>query len=118
MVKHQGDAGTNGGPTGDLYIHIRVSGSKKFVRRKLDIISQLEISVFDAILGGKFEVETFWGKMELTVPENTKDESLLRIKNKGVKTKDGTTGDHLVKIFHTFPKKINKKMREAIESIK
>ncbi|PID70698.1 molecular chaperone DnaJ [bacterium DOLZORAL124_38_8] len=117
-MRGRGEAGHNGGPAGDLYIHVRVAPSKKFTRQRLDIISEKEISVFDAILGGEFKVETFWGKMDLTVPENTRDGSLLRIKDKGVKAKDGRTGDHLVRIVHKFPKKINKKMREALEKIK
>lgn len=113
----KGETGQNGGPAGDLYIHIRVKPSKKFDRRGVDIISLLEISVFDALLGGTFEVETFWGKMDLKVPESTIDGQVMRIKGKGA-TKGNHTGDHLVKINYKMPKKIGKKLRELLEKAK
>ena len=93
----KGEAGVRGGAHGNLYVHLRVDPSKKFQRHGLDLISVLEISVFDAILGGKFEIETFWGMVELDVPENTKDGQMLRIRGKGVE-KGGQKGDHIVKI--------------------
>jgi molecular chaperone DnaJ len=113
----KGEAGRKGGTAGDLYVHIRVGESSKFERHGLDLYSSLKISVFDALLGGKFKVETFWGKVELKVPENTKDMQLLRIKGKGIQS-NGKVGDHIVRIEYEMPKKITSKMREALEQLK
>jgi len=110
----KGDAGKNGGPTGDLYVYVRVKPSTKFERRGFDLISTLEISIFAGITGGSFPVETFWGKVDLDVPEKTADGQLLRVKGKGIQ-RDGQVGDHLVKIKHVMPKKISKQMREQLE---
>ncbi len=116
-VRGKGDAGKNGGTRGDLFVHVGVSDSSKFDRRGLDLLSTLKLSIFDAILGGNFEVETFWGKVELNIPEKTRDGQVLRIKGKGIQS-SGRVGDHLVKIEYIMPKKITNKMRECLESIK
>ncbi len=113
----KGEAGRRGGSAGDLYVHIRVGTSSKFERRGLDLYSSLKISVFDALLGGKFKVETFWGKVALHVPENTKDRQLLRIKGKGIQS-SGKVGDHIVRIEYEMPKKITSKMRASLEQLK
>lgn len=113
----KGEAGIRGGARGDLYVHISVRPSNKFRRDGLNLISELEISVFDAILGGTYEVETFWGKVDLKVPENIRDRELLRIKGKGVE-RDGDKGDHLVRISYKMPKKVSKKLREILEEAK
>ena len=113
----KGEAGVRGGPRGDLYVHITVKPSNKFKRDGLNLITELEISVFDAILGGAYEIETFWGKVDLKVPENIRDRELLRIKGKGV-DRDGDKGDHLVRINYKMPKKVSKKLREVLEEAK
>lgn len=113
-MRGRGEPGHNGGPAGDLYVHIHVKPSKKFERRGVDLISILEISVFEALLGGQYDIETFWGKMELTVPELTKDNQILRITGKGVKKGDHQ-GDHLVQVQYKMPKKVSKKLKELLE---
>ncbi len=113
----KGEAGRRGGTAGDLYVHVRVGTSSKFDRHGLDLYSSLKISVFDALLGGTFKVETFWGKVELKVPENTKDKQLLRIKGKGIQS-GGKVGDHIVRIEYEMPKKITSKMKKALEQLK
>lgn len=115
-VTGKGDAGKNGGGRGDLYVHVGVADSSKFDRRGLELLSAFSISVFDAILGGTFEVETFWGKVDLQVPENTRDGQVLRIKGKGIQS-SGRVGDHLVRIEYIMPKKINGKIRKALEGL-
>ncbi len=116
-VPGAGEAGARGGKKGDLYVHISVQSSQDFEREGINLISELPISVFDALLGGKFEVKTFWGKVELHVPENTRDADLLRIRGKGI-TKGSQIGDHIVKIRYVMPKKMTAKMREMLEQTK
>jgi len=110
----EGDAGTFGGPAGDLYIHIRVTSDSNFERRGLDIMSGLEISVFEAIAGTKKEVKTFWETVTMTIPEGTKDGQYLRIKHQGVK-RDGQIGHHLVQIKYKMPRKITPKLKKLLE---
>lgn len=113
----KGEAGIRGAQAGDLYVYVSVESSPKFDRQGLDLVSNLEISVFDALLGGDFDVKTFWETMTLTVPENTKEGAKLRIRGQGVK-KNGYTGDHIVRIQYQMPKKISKKLRKVLEEAK
>ncbi len=116
-MRGKGDAGKNGAGSGDLYIHIRVTPSKTFRRSGLNLESDLEVSIFDAILGTEVEVKTFWGKETITVPEKTEDGSIIKIVNQGIK-RDGQSGDHLVKIKHVMPSKLSSKMRDLLEKVK
>jgi curved DNA-binding protein len=116
-LRGKGTPGQNGGPAGDLYIHILVKDSKKFVRRGLDIISELQVPIFEALLGDTYKVETFWGKEEITVSELTKDGAYIRILEQGVK-KGAQQGDHLVHIQHRLPKKLTSKMKDLLEKLK
>lgn len=116
-MRGKGTPGQNGGPAGDLYIHILVKDSKQFIRRGMDIISELKVPVFEALIGGEYTVETFWGKSTITVPELTKDSAFIRIVGQGVKKGD-QQGDHLVHIQHILPKKLTSKMRELLSQLK
>jgi len=116
-VPGKGEAGQRGGARGDFYVHIRVRPSGKFNRRGLDLLSVLEISPFDALTGGSFDVETFWKKEKLKIPENTRDGQMFRIAGKGVK-KGHQSGDHLVQVKYKMPNKISKKLKELLEMAK
>jgi len=115
-VRGQGEAGLRGGQTGDLFVHVRVEPSLKFKREGLDIHSVLEIPIFKALLGGKFIVDTFWGKVELKIPELTRDGEKFRIKGKGVK-RGSQQGDHIVEIKYKMPRKLTSSMREKLEEL-
>lgn len=94
-----------------------MTASDQFARDGFDIYSDLQISVFDAILGGTFPVKTFWGQVDLTVPANTRDGQLLRIRGKGVQS-DGRVGDHIVRIEYQMPKKLGSKEKELLEQLR
>jgi molecular chaperone DnaJ len=116
-VRGEGEAGRRGGTAGDLFVHIQVRASRKFERHGMDIVSELKLSPWEAMLGGKFKVETFWGEVMLEVLECTKDGTLMKIRGKGV-NRGGRHGDHLVRIIYNMPKKLSKKEREALENLK
>ena len=116
-VRGEGEAGRRGESAGDLFVHVRIQASRKFERHGMDIVSELKLPVWKVLLGGKFPIETFWGKVDLTIPECTRDGSLLRIKGKGVK-RAGRQGDHLVRIVQDLPKKLSKKEKEVLEQLK
>jgi DnaJ-class molecular chaperone len=82
----------------------------------MDLYSVLEIPIFEALLGGEFIVPTFWGKVELKIPELTRDGEKFKIKGKGVK-KNGRQGDHIVQIKHKMPRKITSSVRRKLEDL-
>ncbi|MDD4351583.1 MAG: molecular chaperone DnaJ [Candidatus Gracilibacteria bacterium] len=114
----KGEAGVDGGSTGDLYVTILVSPSKQFKRQGYDIVSDLKISVPQAVLGDEIEIKTIYGDVQMKVPAGIESGKVLRIKDKGVQKVNSTQkGDHLVRITVDIPKKLSKAEKELYENL-
>ena len=111
----QGEAGRNGGPTGDLYVAFRVLPHDFFVRDGYDLRCEIPISFSQAVLGAEVEVPTLNGKVALKIPEGTQPGTEFRIRNKGIKyINRDVTGDLYVKVKLVVPKKVNHRQRELL----
>ncbi|EES90764.1 molecular chaperone DnaJ [Clostridium botulinum C] len=114
-LRGQGEPGKNGGPSGDLYLHIRVASHKVFERRGFDIYIQEHISFGKAVLGTELKVPTIDGQVKYKVPSGTQSGTVFRLKSKGVTRVNGHgRGDQYVKIIVDVPKNINEKQKEAL----
>jgi len=117
-LKGKGEAGYGGAPAGDLYVITRVEPSKIYERRGDDLIVTAAVPYSTAALGGKVEVPTPEGPVQLTVPAGTEDGKLLRIKGRGApRLKGSGNGDVLARIKLHVPKKVNKQQRELLEAL-
>ncbi|HVW66447.1 MAG TPA: molecular chaperone DnaJ [Candidatus Peribacteraceae bacterium] len=115
-IRGQGDAGTRGGESGDLFVLIRVRPDPRFTREGIDIRSSVTVPVIDAMLGGTVEVETVHGTSTLTIPEGTQPNQVLRIKGKGFpRLGSSHVGDHFVTINVEIPKKLSRSERKILE---
>ena len=104
----KGEAGSQGGPYGDLFLHISVAPSRQFERIKDDIYTTEHIHVLQAILGDEIEVQTVHGKAKLTIPAGTESGSVLKLRDYGVpKVGSASKGDHIIKIKIDIPKKLS-----------
>lgn len=109
----KGEAGAFGGPYGDLYAHIKVAPSKKFVRNGYDIHSEIKIHLLQAILGAEVPVETLKEKVTLKIPAGTQSGRIFRLKEYGIeKLRSTGKGDLYVKVIVEIPGKISRKERE------
>lgn len=90
-LRGQGQRGRNG--RGDLILTIRVGQHPVFRREGLDILADVDISIFDAALGGSASVQTPRGPVEVVLPEGAASGKKLRLRGRGVQTSDGRTGD-------------------------
>lgn len=109
----KGEAGVFGGPSGDLYVHIRVQPSKKFIRNGYDIHSESKIHLLQAILGDEIEIETLKEKITLKIPPGTQSGKIFKLKEYGIEKLRGSgKGDHYVKIIVEIPAKLSRKERE------
>ena len=107
-LKGKGRPGENGGPAGDALVEIKVRPHPIFDRDGDDIRSDLPISIDEAVLGGKVEVETISGSVNLTIPKGTSSGQTFRLRGKGVKnTTTGATGDHFVAVKIVLPDEID-----------
>jgi DnaJ-class molecular chaperone len=107
---------TNGEP-GDLYIVTKVMPHPFFRRDGLDILLDLPLSLYEALLGTKVEVPTLEGPVTLTIPPGTSSGSKLRIKGRGVE-RGGERGDQFVVTKVIVPRELDEEDREAIEKMR
>jgi len=114
----RGQAGSKGGENGDLYIKIRVTPDPRFKREGFNIRSNAEISFTVAALGGKIEIETIDGKLDLKIPEGTQSGRIFQIKGRGVMILNGRgRGDHLVTVIVKTPTRLNHRQKELLEEL-
>lgn len=116
-VRGEGSQGINGGPSGDLYLNIRVRPDPIFERRDtFDIWTEIPLTYAQATLGAKIEVPTIDGKLSYDVPEGTQAGTVFRMRGKGVqKGNSSERGDHYVKVNVEIPKGLNKEQKELLK---
>jgi DnaJ-class molecular chaperone len=110
-LKGQGAAGPRGGEAGDALVEIKVRQHALFKRSGDDIVLELPITLDEAVLGAKIEVQTISGRVQLTVPKGTSSGRVFRLKGKGVRnTTTGNTGDQLVTVRIVLPETIDNEL--------
>lgn len=118
-VPDEGDAGTNGGSYGDLYVMINIAPHKEFKREGNDVYSEVKINIIQAALGDSIDVETIHGKERLEIPEGTQFGSTFRLKDKGIKKlKTNGHGDHYVFVKVVVPQNLSKEQKTQLQGLK
>ena len=116
-VRGEGDAGTKGGPPGDLYVIMHVKEHDIFKRRDEDIECDIPISFATATLGGSIEVPTLDGRANLKIAPGTQSGTVLRMRGKGVKSlHGGSRGDQHVRVIVEIPTNLNSEQKDALEA--
>lgn len=111
----EGEAGANGGPSGDLFVQIYVKEHPIFERDGNDLYCEVPIAFVTAALGGELEVPTLTGKLKLKVPAESQSGKLFRLRNKGVKSvRSGHTGDLLCRISIETPVNLNDEQKDIL----
>jgi molecular chaperone DnaJ len=115
----EGEAGSNGARSGNLYIYLKVKPHQKFAREGVNIISQLPINVAQAAIGDQLDVDTLDGPTNLTIPSGIQSGELLRIKRKGVPSRNGNgRGDQVVQVIVVTPGSLTKDQKEMFLDLK
>ncbi|MCC8097448.1 MAG: molecular chaperone DnaJ [Eubacterium sp.] len=111
-----GNAGTNGGSSGDLLVSVSVRPSTKFVRQDNNILSNVKISVVQAILGDEITIPTIDGEEKYNIKPGTQPDSKIFLKGKGVPFLRNKTkrGDHIVTVKVEIPTSITDRQKELI----
>jgi molecular chaperone DnaJ len=110
-----GEPGTNGGPSGDLYVEIHIKPHAVFQREGDDLHCEMPISFTKATLGGEIEVPTLTGKVSFTVPEGTQTGKTFRLKGKGIKgVRSGYAGDLFCHVVLETPVKLTEKQKDLL----
>ena len=86
QLRGQGNAGINGGPSGDVIVTIAIRPHPIFTRDGNNVICEIPISFPQAALGDTLQVPTIDGKVEYTIPEGTQTGTVFRLKGKASRT--------------------------------
>lgn len=113
-----GEAGIQGGASGDLYIVIHVKAHEIFEREHDDLYCTVPIKFTLAALGGTIDIPTLGGKVALKIPPGTQTGTTFRVRGQGMPSLRGShhKGDQLVHVEVEVPKKLNNEQREALET--
>lgn len=109
-LKGRGATGRNGGPAGDVLIAVSVAPHPWFVRDGNNLRMDLPITLKEAVLGGKVQVPTLSGSVQMTIPPNSNTGSVLRLKGKGI-----VAGDLYVKLVVTLPDRPDAELQRFAE---
>jgi molecular chaperone DnaJ len=102
-----GEAGTRGGPHGDLYVFLQVKQHEIFQREGDDLLCEVPVSFIQATLGAEIEVPTLQGKATVKIPAGTQPGTILRLKGRGVKNLQGHgQGDLHVRVQVEVPTRL------------
>lgn len=117
-LRGEGEAGTHGGPTGDLYVVIDVEEHPFFKRDGQDVHCEVPISFTQAALGAEIEVPTIEGSIKLKIPQGTQNAKKFRLKGKGISSLNARDrGDQYVSILVEVPTKLNAEQRQLLEKL-
>ncbi len=114
----EGQPGINGGPTGNLYVEIKVREHKFFRRKGNDILLDLNINIAQATLGAEVEIPTVDGPTKLNIPAGTQPGKVFTLRGKGSPfLRSSGRGDQLVIINVEVPSKLTAEQRKLFEEL-
>ena len=115
-IKGKGTAGAAGGPAGDLYVVVHVTGDPLFSRQGDHLAITVPVTYVEAALGAEIGVPTLdGGQVRLKIPAGTKSGRTFRAKGKGIELKSGRT-DLLVTVQVQVPEHLSSEAQEALRA--
>jgi molecular chaperone DnaJ len=115
-IAGSGEAGTHGGPPGDLYAYLTIAPHRLFKRNGRDTFVNVPVSFTEAALGATIDVPSLGGDVELALAAGTQSGTTVRLRGYGMPSVRGTQrGDHHVTVHVVVPTKVTKRQRELLE---
>jgi molecular chaperone DnaJ len=118
-LQGKGNAGVNGGQTGDLFLIVRTGTHPVFTRVGDDILVKVPVTVPEASLGAKVDVPTIDGRAQLKIPPGTQSGQKLRMRERGVESAQnpGQRGDEIVTVEVVVPQLNDERSREIMREL-
>ena len=118
IISGQGDAGINGGASGNVHVTVRVRPDALFKRRENNVYCDIPITFTQAALGSKITVPTIDGRVEYDIPAGTQPDTVFRLKNKGIKgVNSRSRGDQYATVKIEVPKNLNRDQKDALKNL-
>jgi len=116
-LRGQGNAGTNGGPAGDLIVGIRIKPHSQFQREGTTVLYEQPISFYQAAMGAQLEIPTIDGKVKYDLPAGTQTGTTFRLRGKGIPELRGRgRGDQYVTVKVRVPTSLTAEQKEALNA--
>jgi len=114
----EGEAGVNGGPSGDLYVVIQIKAHAVFQRDHNDLHCEMPISFTTAALGGEIEIPTLDGHAKIKIPPETQSGKVFRLRGKGIKgVRSSTHGDLMCHMVVETPVSLTERQKELLREL-
>ncbi len=114
----KGEPGVNGGPSGDLYVEVRIKPHSVFNREGDDLHCEMPVSFVEAALGGEIEIPTLSGKAVFTIPEGTQTGKTFRLRGKGIKgVRSAYPGDLFCHVLVETPVRLTDRQKELLREL-
>jgi len=120
-VAGEGEMGTGGAQSGDLYLRIRLAPHPRFERKGRDLHTRVAVPLTTAVLGGEAEVPTFAGKsLRLKIPAMTQNGQVFRLRGHGmpVAGKPDEHGDLYATVDVQLPRTLTPEQRKHFEELR
>jgi molecular chaperone DnaJ len=115
-LRGEGEAGVNGGPSGDLFVEVHVREHPIFTRHGNDLHCEAPISMITATLGGEVELPCLNGCVTLKIPAETQTHKLFRLRGRGVTSpRSHETGDLICRVIVEIPVGLNGEQKRLLE---
>ncbi|WP_436697822.1 molecular chaperone DnaJ [Nocardioides sp. BYT-33-1] len=116
-LRGKGAPGANGGPAGDLYVTVKVTGHRVFGRKGEHLTVDVPVSFAELALGAEIRIPTLGGApVTLKVPAGTPNGRTFRVRGKGAVKADGSRGDLLATVEVQVPSTLGAEAKEALEA--
>ena len=116
-LRGQGNAGKNGGPSGDLIVGIRVKPHPQFQRDGTTVLYEQPVSFYQAAMGAELEIPTIDGSVKWTLPAGTQPGTTFRLRGKGIPELRGRgRGDQFVTVRVQVPRSMTGEQKEALRA--
>jgi molecular chaperone DnaJ len=114
----EGEHGSNGGPSGDLYVVVHVKAHPIYQRENDDLFCEVPVPFSMMAMGGSFKIEAPRGELTVDVPPGSASGALLPFRGKGMPSVSGRgRGALYVRVVVDVPKKLSKEQRKLIEQL-
>ncbi len=111
----KGESGLRGGPAGDLYVVLHVREHAVFHRQDDDLVCTVHVSPVTAALGGDIDVPTPDGHARIKLPAGTPNGKVFRLRDKGMSSLNGGSGDLHVQVEFEVPAHLSSKQKKLFE---
>ena len=114
----EGEAGENGGPSGDLYVQVLIKDHPLFSREASNLYCEMPVSFTTTALGGEIDVPTLDGRVKLKIPAGTQTGKVFRLRGKGVRSvQDSHNGDLFCKVVVETPVNLSSDQKDLLREL-